>query len=486
MAHSDPRDRRIAELEAALAAALERLERAEARAAKAEARVAELERRLRQNSTNSSRPPSSDPPGTKRPDKPKSGRKPGGQPGHERHERPLVPPEQVDERRDAYPEQCQNCWSHNIKPGDDAEHQPVRHQTVDIPPIKAHVTETTRHWCFCGDCRKWSCAPLPDGTPSGSFGPRLLAVIALCTGVYRLSKRMTAGLLEDLLGVSISTGAISNAEQMVSTALEKPVAEACAYVPHQEVVHQDETGWAENHRKAWLWVAVTTWVTVFKIAATRGADIAKQMLGEDFRGTLVSDRWTGYGWVDADRRQLCWAHIIRNLQELLELGGQATDFAGAMLRKAKKMFAWYHRVRDGTLTRERFERRMARIEREVADLLRTGASSRNARVKSFCHELRKVEPALWTFVHMPDVPPTNNAAEQAIRHGVILRKLCFGTHSAAGSRYVERILTTHATLRKQGRHILDYLTLAVTAHFNHHDAPTLLPTDPAQPVAAAA
>jgi transposase len=307
----DPRDQRIAELEAALALVTGRLTR---QLEAALARIAQLEAevtRLSRNSTNSSKPPSSDPPGVTRPGHTPSGNKRGGQPGHKFHKRKLLPPDQVSRVVPLVPIACCGCGA--ALHGRDRD--PLRHQVVDMPPVRPEVTEYQRHalTCACGVITR---APLPSGVPTSSFGPRLSAMIAILTAKYRLPKRGVRELLSDFLGVELALGSVANVEQNVSAALEAPVAEARAYVHTSAVIHADETGWREAKKKAWLWVAATSLVTVFVIAASRSSKVAKDMIGQAFSGVLTTDRWSAYNWVDCWQRQLCWVSPHSRLPRL--------------------------------------------------------------------------------------------------------------------------------------------------------------------------
>jgi transposase len=302
----DPRDARIAELEAKVAWLMDRVAKLEAENAEVvrlRAENQELRAQLGRNSQNSSKPPSSDPPSVERPKKEPTGRSSGGQPGHKGHKRELLEPDEVVALR---PERC-SCCGKRLHGEDPA---PRRHQVVDLPPVKPHVTEyhLAELGCECGARTR---AELPAGVPAGAFGPRLTAMVAICTGKFRMSKRSVQELLADFCGVKVGLGSISKMEQAVSAAVAPAVEAAEAHVRTQAVVHPDETGWRERGQRRWLWTATTGQVSVFCIDRSRGADVAKRLLGEDFGGVTVSDRWYGYNWLDPSRRQLCWAHLIR-------------------------------------------------------------------------------------------------------------------------------------------------------------------------------
>jgi transposase len=439
-----------------------------------EHRIHELEAKLGQSSGNSSRPPSSDPPGTPPPAPPKrrTGRRRGGQPGHDKQTRPLVPPEQVTRTHVVKPSACRRCF----KPLAGEDPSPYRHQVIDIPKVQATVEEYQLHTLTCEDCGTSTRATLPEGVPTGQFGPRLQATVAVCTGAYKLSKRDTEELVEDFFGVPISLGSVANLEQATSEALAAPVAEVAKAIQKAPVVHADETGWYERSKRAWLWVATTAVLAVFLISKSRGAEVAKTLLGKAFGGILISDRWSAYAWVDVTRRQLCWAHLLRQFIGFQTHGPEAHGIGQALELLTETMFHAWHRVRDGTMTREEFRRLMDPLRRHVVARLHEGASCSVGAVAGRCREILALEPALWTFVHVEGVEPTNNAGERIVRPGVLWRKRSFGTDSSNGSRFVERILTAVMTLRLQKRNVLDYMTAACEAALQGKTAPSLLPT----------
>jgi transposase len=432
-----------------------------------------LTEQVQQNSRTSSRPPSSDPPEAlgKRPRRGPTGRRPGGQAGHEGHARALVPVEEVDVVVPVKPERCRRCQH----PLQGADLQPQRHQVTEIPPVKPVVTEYQLHQLVCPACGEATRAALPPGVPMGGFGPRLQATTALCTGGYHLSKRTTQALLEDFFGVAIGLGTIAHLAQATTQAVATPVAEARAYVQTQPAAYADETGWRQGHQRAWLWTVVTAWVTVFVVRRSRSGQVAQELLGERFWGWLVTDRWSAYAWYPTWRRQLCWAHLLRDLEAMIARGGHSQEIGEALQAQARKMFHWWHRVRDGTLTQASFRTDMQPVRQEGERLLEVGQTCGVPKTEGTCREIFKLRQALWTFVRHAGVEPTNNAAERAIRPGVLWRKGSFGTQSADGSRFVEAMMTVVATLKQQHRNVLDYLMVACQAALCGEPAPSLLP-----------
>jgi transposase len=431
--------------------------------------VAELKRRLGMNSQNSSKPPSSDLPGTPRPKAAGSGRKPGGQPGHPGHCREMVQPDLVETLR---PQQCKYCGKELV--GEDCH--PRRHQVTDVPPIYPIVIEYQQHRLQCPHCGQSTLADLPKGVDGSPFGENLRALIALFTGVCHLSRRTTEFLLETLLNTPISLGAVSRTEEFVSQSVAEPVAKCVEYVRQQPALNVDETGWAGDNKEGrpWLWSATTRCASVFMILRSRGRAAAQSLLG-DYKGIVGSDRWSAYNYLDTCLRQVCWSHLKRDFQAFVDVGGEAGRIGAELLDRRKEMFQWWRRVRDRTLSREAFQQNMAPVSREIEALLEQGTHCGHAKTQRTCQNILKLRQALWTFVRVEGVEPTNNAVERAIRPGVLWRRVSFGSHSDAGSRFVERMLTITATLKHQGRNVFNYLTEACHASLHRLPAPSLLP-----------
>jgi transposase len=445
-----------------------------ARVHELESRLEALERRLNQNSSNSSKPPSSDPPSAKLPPpKKRSGRRPGGQPGHQATFRPLVPVDQVNELVHHWPGHCEGCSEKLPRRNRTEVGEPERHQVTEIPEVQGYVTEHQLHSQMCA-CGHTTCAQLPPGVPSGAFGPRLLAVVALFTGAYRVSRRVALSALSDLFGVKLALGSVSNAETAMSAAVAAPVEEARQHVEQQPVAYVDETGWRQGGTRAWLWTAAAGTVAVFMVHAKRSAVAAKQLLG-NFRGALITDRWSAYQAWPLARRQLCWAHLLRDFNFIAQSKGTAGQVGRGLLRLHKKLFKYWYRVRDGTMDRAVFKTKVLAIRQQIELLLKSGAVCQAPKVPGMCREILDVYPALWTFVDVDGVEPTNNFAERNLRPAVLWRKVSFGSHSEAGSTFAARMMTVVGTLKLQGRNVLDYLVRANEAALFGRRPPSLLP-----------
>ena len=436
-------------------------------------RISKLEARLGLNPQNSSLPPSTQHPHAKPPPKKNKGKrkKRGGQPGHPRHQRDLIPSEECDAVIPLKPTTCRRCAAKLT--GSDP--QPLRHQVCELPEIKPLVTEYQQHRLVCPCCGESTCAVLPEGVPTGQSGPRLIAFTALLMAYFRQSKRRTALFLHDLLGQPCCPSLAVKMEYQVSQSLAAPYEELRQGLAEQPQVHMDESPTKESNQKAWLWTAVAPLFAVFAVFSSRAGTAVGNLLGEAYQGIVNCDRAKMY-W-QAKRLQWCWAHLKRDFQALIDHPDPQVKRLGYdLMRQVKLMFQHWWKYRREEISWKTFQGRMAPVRDEVNALLLRGVFSGNARLVGMCQELYNHREWLWTFVDHQGVEPTNNTAERALRHAVIWRKLSFGTQSAAGSRFVERMLTTIETCRLQKRNVFEYLTAAVAAHLAHRPAPSLLPT----------
>jgi transposase len=434
------------------------------------------EEKLQTNSRNSSKPPSTDIHKKKKErrypkSRKKSTKKQGAQSGHKGKGRKLIPTEDVDDVVVCLPpSHCQCGGSIKAEPS-----KKKRHQVHELPVVKPIVTEYQRVFGRCGCCDKHHFGDLPVGVPSGMLGVRAIATIATHTGKYHMSKRMTQVAFADHYGLEISVGTVSNAEKTVSDALEKPTQEVLDYIQDADVKHADETGHKQKGNKRWMWVAATLLVAVFLIRTTRATIEAKALLGEMFRGILISDRYSSYTWVDDAQRQFCWAHLLRDFIKISERSGKSGQIGEQLLAYSRRMFRLWWRYRDGNLSRDKFIRVMKRIQEGIEETLEEGTRCGQSKTEGTCKKILKHKTALWTFVSKEGVEPTNNWAEQIIRGYVMWRKTSFGTQSDRGDRYVERIMTASTCCRLQDRNFPDYLTEAVSAHIAKKAYSSLLP-----------
>jgi transposase len=478
---SDWRDERIAELEVQLAASHARIAEQDARIKEQDAQIAalkklvgELMEKLGRNSRNSNLPPSSDPPGAREPGKdkgqPGGGRKRGGQPGHRGNRRDLLPVEQVDHVVDHFPAECENCWKPLLPvPDPDA----TRYQQTELPPVKPSTIEHRRHAVTCTECAYRTRAAFDeDVIPASPFGPRLMALIVLLTGVYHLSRRKAQQLLSDALGVRISVGAISAVENRVSEAVGPAVNEAWDQVGRANVKHTDGTSWLQAGVAMALWTIATAAATVYKIVADSATDTLKPLYGA-LQGILVSDRAKALNFWVMQQRQICWAHLLRKFVSFSERDGPAGAFGRELLDYTGLLFQYWHDYKDGHLTRETFVAWLRPVQQQLEATLERAVAAGIDGLSGSCADILQHRAALWTFAHRNDVEPTNNHAERELRAFVLWRKRSFGTQSDRGNLFAERLMTVAATARKQGKNVLAFLTACCRAQADQVAAPSL-------------
>jgi transposase len=451
----------------------------DARIAELERRLSVLEARLKINSSNSSMPPSSDRPG----DKPRSGaeqrkkkkkkRSRGGQPGHPPHLKKPFPPEQVTKVVLIVPEVCSGCQEPLPRDASPNDPEPKRHQVVELPPIVVEVTEYQAHGrtCACGVVTQ---ATIPASIRAHSTGPALTATLSYFSGCHGVSKRGVEEIADTVLGVPLSLGTVANLEQEVSAALEPAHKEALEAVRRADVKYADETSWKLWGKLCWLWAAATSGVAVFVIHAKRSAKGLAAILGDSIEGIVHSDRWHVYLQVPEEFRQLCWAHLKRDFQKIVDCGGSSVFVGRRGLRIVGELFVAWRAFQAGSIDRPRLQELIAPLERRLSKTLLEGAFGDDARVAKFCENLIHLEAALWTFANTEGVEPTNNFMERLVRLAVLWRRRSFGCNSEAGCRFVERILTVVQTCRLTERNIVEYLRQAVQAHRASKPCPRLI------------
>jgi transposase len=436
----------------------------------------DLKAMLAQSSRNSSKPPSSDPPSAPpRPPKVPRGRKAGAQPGHTGTTREPPSPDQITDRVDVYPSHCPDCQTPLSSDLPDVRALFTTY-AWDLPIIVPQITAFQHHTVACPQCQAHVWQPnRPCGAPPGQFGSRITAAAALLHGAYNLSERKVERVCAELLGIDLSLGSIAASCALVSTALAPVDASILAAVQQQPVVNVDETSWREGRKRCWLWTMVSCQATSFRIQAGRTQAALRELLGSS-TAVVGSDRFKAYIILEDARRQFCWAHLDRNVQALADYAHPESGWAAPVLRQIDALFTAWHHFRAGTIDRAGLEQALQPIQEALREQLRSGQTSRWHRIQALSRDLLEHWKALWTFTHREGVEPTNNAAERALRPAVIARKLSFGTQSAAGSRFVERMLSVVTTARQQGRAIFAFLIEAVTAMWARQPAPTLLAT----------
>ena len=378
------------------------------------------------------------------------GRTAGGQKGHDGHQRPLVPPERVDEVIELRPTLCATCHS-DLAADLPAVGLPHCTQVWELPLIQPHITEYRQYTVCCPACLTGRTADLPVDAPPGAFGPRATALMAVLRGRYRLSLDDTVEFLADVCQLPLSAASVVTSCERVSVALAPVDAAIQEVVQHAPQLNADETPWPTETRSGWLWVAVCTIATCFRLHTSRGKVALRELLGETYRGIVGSDRYGVYEQFPPGQRQVCWAHLIRNLMGLAERYGAETRWAQHLLELADDLFLVWHLYKGGWLDRVDLQQALLPVRQAMQEGLRAGVDSPHAKIASFSRELLGQWEALWTFSRVEEIEPTNNAAERALRHAVLWRKGCFGSRSAAGCRFVERVLSVQATCQQQQR-----------------------------------
>jgi transposase len=450
----------------------EQVERLTARVARQDERIATLERQLGRSSRNSSRPPSQDPPGAPRRGKGSSGRKPGGQPGHEGKGRPLLPAWAVEEVVEHWPTGCECghvfCDAEHVAVG-----QPARHQVEELPVMAVRVTEHRCQRVRCPSCGARPTGRLPVEVACSAFGPRLQAAVVTLSVRNRISRRDAVELCEQLFSSRISTGTVDAILARVADALQGPCDDLLDRVRGAGAVNIDETGWRLRGEQRALWGAFTDRHAILRIEPDRHEDRAKDLLA-DTQAIVTSDRWWAYSHLPVRRRQVCWSHLQRDFAFHAEGRGIEKALGEHGLRLCEEVF-WAWEIFQHTGDRTELKRRVRALRRELKPILRehAGTKVRYRHGRRFARNVLKIWPALWTFADHAGVQPTNNHAERALRGAVIYRKLSLGSQSETGEQRIARLLSAHTTCRLQRRSLHAYLIDLLSAHARGDPVPLL-------------
>jgi hypothetical protein len=435
---------------------------------------------LKKNSTDSSKPPSSDNPQDKN-QQPKSDndnnkkRKPGGQPGHKGSMRELIPVEEADDVLHYYPEKCENCGK--ALPQDETANEvgePFRWQVAEIEPIKPIITEHQGHTTLC-ECGCQTSASLPAEVLTSNFGPRLTSIIAYLAAVLHVSRRGTREFCETLLNINIALGSVQNLLEGTSDALEPIDKKLKDALPKEPVLNSDETGW----RDRWLWIFVASTFIYFQAAKSRSSKVLVDVLGNVYQGILCVDRWGAYTKYHKGLFQICWAHLKRDFLGILKIGeaAQSEDaivFAQTMEILRKKIMAVWYLFKEGHISRSELIKKTKSARNAMKRCLKQYMHSEEKCVQTLANNLMKRFDDLFTFIFYEGVEPTNNIAERGIRPAVQWRKICFGNRSDNGAALTSRLLTVTRTCWLQKRNPLEFLVDTVTAHRSGQTAPSLI------------
>ena len=431
--------------------------------------------KAQKNSATSSKPPSSDivkPPvsSTTQHDN----RSPGGQPGHQHHERLLLPPEQLTEgSHPHYIELCP-CCGQGLQPGNA---QPKVVQQIDIRDIPIVSVEHRSFAGWCPRCQRHHYAPLPSGIEIGGLiGPRLTSLIAYMKGVCHASYSTIRKFLRDMVRITISRGQLAKVIGKVTAALEQSYQEVYEELSKQRFLNVDETGHKHNGEPWWTWCFRAELFTLFKIDARRSGDVLIEVLGKEFAGVIGCDYFSAYRRYMRECGvvvQFCLAHLIRDIKFLTTLPDKRDRVYGELLRqKVHRLFEIIH-------LRERLQMPtglQSCLEKERRELVQAAIEDAppTRHSQNMAKRFRKHGEAYFRFITTPGVEPTNNVAEQAIRFVVIDRHITQGTRSEGGQRWCERIWTVIATCCQQGISVFEYLSKAVQAYFDKEPSPALL------------
>lgn len=446
--------------------------------------IADLERQLalhQRNSTNSSKPPSSDGlagGARQRGRRQKSRRKVGAQPGHQGAHRPLVPAERVDQIRPVLPERCRHCGCGLPQQIEQVQTLGAvqRHQVTELPPIQVRIIEYQCPRVLCPECGQSTRAALPEEA-TGQFGPQLTALVAYLTVVCRMPRRVVEALLGQVLGIEISLGSTQKCWEEVSQAVAAPCRELEQQLKDEPVLNVDETGWRTNGDKRFLWAFVAARYRVYAVAATRGSEVLVRLLGAVFHGILCSDRFSAYLKYHSGTAQFCWAHLKRNLLGIVEFtkSSAVERFCRDTLAEHARLFRLWHKFRGGQIDRTQLLLRSLPIQKRIFDLAQRHLNSSHREVRNLATALFVHSQRLFAFLEHDGVEPTNNSAERALRTGVQWRKICFGNRSANGELATARLLTVTQTCHLQRLNALAYLSAAITCHRRRQPVPSLLP-----------
>ncbi len=413
-----------------------------------EKRTEKLEVQTKMNSLNSSKPPSSDSPFSKKnKNKKKSKRKRGGQKGHKGYQQKMLEPSKVQY---IMPIDC-NCGQLDLDP--DSIKPFYTHQHIELPKMKMDVTHfiLQKGKCQCGKTVK---AKVPTEFSSG-YGPRLSAVIAELSGSHGASRQTVQDFCHSVLGFAISTGAIQRIIDRSSQAI-LPIYNAIGNQARQSDVNGvDETSWFKSGKLHWLWTMVNHVAAFFMIHPNRSKQ-AFHNLVEDWKGILISDNYGVYvNWIN--QRQTCLAHLIRKAKGLAERKDQSIKrFGESILKELQLLCHWARKPPDEKQWTDFYSRLLLLLM-----LYEGGDDDAGQLARSIGREME----SLWVFLDENTVEPTNNRAERALRFAVLWRKRSNGTQSDKGNRWVERILSLKQTCRIRAMPVFPILVNAIDAYF---------------------
>jgi transposase len=477
----DELEQRLSRLTLEHAALQKRYTQLEEKSRKQQQRISELEEQLakaRKTSRNSSKPPSSDivkkpPPAAALPEGGR--RKRGGQPGHPRHTRPDMTPDEIHDVIDCSLDVCPCCGEKLV----DLDRPPdVLHQ-IELPKKPTHTTEHRRYTKRCRKCDKEFTPAWPPGLlEAGLIGPRLTSLVGFLKGACGMTISALRRFFRDVLQVKVSKGFLAKLVNKVSGSLADPYEELLRLLPDEDLLNIDETGHKDGGKRLWTWCFRAALFSLFKISPSRGSDVLLEVLGKEFDGVIGCDYFSAYRKYmrlnDNVRVQFCLAHLIRDVKFLAEHpDAKNRAYGQSLLALLRKLFGIIHR-RDEYATPAGFRTALARVRTDLV-WAATMDSPQTREAAALEERFYRYTESYFQFLTDPDIDPTNNVVEQAFRFVAIQRRITQGTRGQTGQTWSERIWTAVATCEQQGRSIFDYLVAAVVSHFTHQPYPSLVP-----------
>lgn len=471
----DPRDLRIAQLEAALAASQAEFAASQAALAIALERIAQLERRLGLDSTNSSKPPSSDSPKSRsqRRTRKSSGKAQGGQPGHDGAHRSLLDESKVDHFVEHLPSTCQHCGLELDETCLDGT--PLREQTFELPALTPIITEHRLLVCRCKGCGKTTRAASPLAPGASHYGPNLLGLIGYLNVPMDATRRHTLAFLREYLALPASLGGIQTGLQVLGNALEPLGHQVRAECERATSVGCDETGWSHGGKRAWVWCVQSELAAFYSIEPKRDTAACKAVLGELGERVVVSDRYGAYNWIPQDQRQVCLAHLKRDFAPMAAEPGKLGELGTALEKLCGQICVRHSKMMAGEQTLGEYQDWVKSEARPAWQALIKQSEGWGARAPAVVHWCAQNEELVFRFGRGEHaIAPHNNASERAIRPSVIKRKISFGTQSEAGKKLLELSWTVSQTCKKVGLAVSSIYAQAIAAFQAGLPAPLLV------------
>ena len=429
-----------------------------------------LREKLSTNSENSSIPPSKSFKRKKiKKEHKKSDRKHGAQPGHVGTYRKPASDTEINNfvSIDA-PKKCPMCDGPLS-----ALQKSHTHQVHDLENNQIKITEYQLKKSRCCKCRRVYSGTMPTGVSNSNFGHNIAAHITSLVVRYHLSKKLIANIFKEFYNFHISVGSVSNIERIVSTSLYQAYENCATTIKNEEVVHADETRHLQNGVNHWAWVAASSAATVFLLDKSRGKKVALQLVGKDFSGTLISDRYAAYNFKEPDERQICWSHLKRDFKKISERSGAPGKIGKALLFYQARVFKYWNKYKEGVISFITLGSILTSVKKHVENTIYSGTHVAHQATAKTCKNLLKVIDGLWTFALKEGVEPTNNHAEQQIRSFVIYRKLSFGTRAERGTVFLQRAFSIAATCKKQQKKFIQFVRDSMEAFTANSDPPLL-------------